>query len=95
MLNFEILKEQIGIGNLMAVGAREFTRDTPNGIMFKVGSKRGKLEKLVVRLREDDTYSVQYVRLNTKNYKFEANETLEGVYCDNIGRVVRTMGDRA
>jgi len=91
-MNFEILKSQIGIGNLMAVGAREFQRDESHTIMFKVGNKP--YTKLIIKLEADDTYSVRYYRMSPKTYKALVDEKVEGVYAENIGAVVRKMGDR-
>jgi hypothetical protein len=89
-MDINVLKNQIGIGNLMAVGAREFVRDE-NSLMFRVS--RG-MQKLIVTLEPDDTYSVRYVKMKARTYEVVADETVAGVYADNIGAVVRRLGDR-
>ena len=90
-----LLKAQIGIGNLWACGARDFVKDGST-LMFRVGSNR-KLAKIVIKLEADDSYSVRYVELSKRMKTFGkklVDEKVEGIYCDNIGAVVRKMGDR-
>lgn len=64
-MNFETLKAQIGIGNLLAVGARDFAIDGAH-VTFRVGSKRTLHESLTVSLMPDDTYDVAYVAISNR-----------------------------
>lgn len=91
-MDHRILLQQIGAGNLMACGARDFVLDGAS-LIFRVGSSR-KLRKLVVTLTPADDYTVRFVELSRKTYEVTADETVDGVYCDNIGDVVRRLGDR-
>jgi hypothetical protein len=85
---------QIGAGNLMAVGARDFTVDrTTQTLAFRVGSKRGVVAKLVVTLDASDTYTVRYWAMG-RGLRTTADESVSGVYADQLGAVVRKMGDR-
>lgn len=92
-MNPQITLTQIGTGNLMACGARDFVADTKNNtLMFRVGSKRGVTAKVIVTLSPSDTYTVRYVE--TRKYEIIRDEAVDGVCCDNLGEVVRKMGDR-
>lgn len=86
-----VTKQQIGIGNLMACGAREFSFDS-SSLMFRVGSRRGVTAKMIVTLDPTDTYSVTYVEI--RKFKVTKKETISDIYCDHLGEVVRSMGDR-
>lgn len=93
-LDFDTLKNQIGIGNLVACGARDFMLDLENNaVMFRVGSKCGVTAKIIVALDASDTYTVRYIEF--RKYELVKDELVEGVYADTIGEVVRNMGDRA
>ena len=92
----KIIREQIGIANLMAVGAREFKfMDTYNweqelarGLTFKVnaGVKRQWME---VELKGDDTYTVALWKTTKKgNILLEIESD---VYCEQLGSIVYHM----
>lgn len=91
-MDANVTMQQIGTGNLMACGARDFVRDGRQ-LIFRVGSGR-KLAKVVVTLEADDTYSVRYLEMNRRTFAFTVDEKVEGVYADSLGRVVRELGDR-
>ena len=92
-MNANELMTQIGNGNLMAVGARDFMLDG-NSLQFRVGAGR-KLNKLIVTLEPTDTYSVRYVEMTrSPKFKIVKDETETDVYAESIGAVVRRMGDR-
>lgn len=94
-MNFNTLRDQIGVGNLMAVGAREFFTDGPNSFGFRVGSKRGYSESITIRLDvARDTYSVCYMRMKKRGLDI-LTEEIPDVQADQIGAIVREMGDRA
>ena len=92
-LDIGVLRAQIGAGNLMAVGARDWVRDGANRVMFRVGPSR-KLAKLIVELTPMDEYTVRYVEMSRTTYEVVVDETVEA-FCDNVGAVVRRMGDRS
>ena len=85
---------QIGPLNLAACGARNFVGDI-DSLMFQVGSKKGLLEKLIIRVGMFDTYSVRYVAMKKSDYSVIAEEEIQMVYADRLGEIVRKMGDRA
>lgn len=84
---------QIGALNLAACGARDFAGDS-DSLMFRVGSKPKILEKIIVKLNPSDTYSVRYVAMRKGSYEVFAEEKIEMVYADQLGGIVRKMGDR-
>ena len=88
-MDSQTLLKQIGTGNLMAVGARDFTHDG-NQLLFRVGSSR-QLSKIVVTLTPADEYTVRYVELNRLTYEATVDKT-EDADCTNVGTVVRRMG---
>lgn len=95
-MDFDLVRQQIGVMNLMAVGARTFVSDSEaRSLMFQVGSKRGVLEKVIVTLEPSDYYSVRYVAMRKKDYEVIAEEALDFVHAEALGQVVRSMGDRA
>lgn len=85
------LLTQIGAGNLMACGARDIVVDGQQ-LMFRVGPSR-KLAKVIITLTPADEYTVRYVEMNRKTYEVTVDETRDA-FCDNVGAVVREMGDR-
>ena len=91
-MDANVTLQQIGTGNLMAVGARDFVKDGAQ-LIFRVGNGR-KLAKVVVTLDPSDTYSVRYLEMNRKTYAFTVDESVAGVYAEDLGAVVRRMGDR-
>ncbi|TAL42451.1 MAG: hypothetical protein EPN91_08710 [Salinibacterium sp.] len=90
-MDAQTLLKQIGKGNLMAVGARDFVRDGRQ-LMFRVGSSR-KLAKVIVTLTPADEFTVRYVEMSRTDYSILVDETRDA-FCDNVGEVVREMGDR-
>jgi hypothetical protein len=92
-MNFDTLRAQIGIGNLMAVGARDFFTDGPNSFGFKVGSRRGWREAITITLdKATDTYKVRYVRMRNRDLDIRTEE-IPDVHADQLGRLVRELGD--
>lgn len=84
---------QIGRGNLLACGAREFVRDNPTGLlMFRVGPERAK-RKVIVRLLPSDTYAVERGHIDRKTYDYVVDEQELDVYADQLGETVRRLGD--
>ena len=90
-MNAQTLLAQIGKGNLMAVGARDFVTDG-NQLLFRVGSSR-RLSKIVVTLTPADEYTVRYVEMNRLTGETTVDK-MEDANCDNVGAVVRRLGDR-
>jgi hypothetical protein len=87
-----IIRKQIGLSNLMSIGAREykFLENGSNGISFKVNSPT-KRESIEVILNGDDTYSINHYKLKrVTNEKIYLNQ-VRGVYCDQIGGIIYHM----
>lgn len=84
--------QQIGTGNLMACGARDFAADDTT-LTFRVGPS-GKLSKIIIVLEACDTYTVRYFSMNKKTYEVTKEEAVSGIYADQLGATVRQMGDR-
>lgn len=92
-MDHETAIRQIGAMNLMACGARHFVGDD-DSLMFQVGSKRGILEKLIIKLI-GDLYSVRYVAMNKRDACCViAEEEINMVHADQLGKIVRELGDR-
>jgi len=91
-MDSNVTLRQIGPENLLAVGARDFIADGQQ-LIFRVGNGR-RLAKMVVTLDGSDTYTVRYVEMDRKTYRFVKNEQREGVFCEDIGATVRDMGGR-
>jgi hypothetical protein len=90
-MNPQTLMNQIGSGNLMGCGARDFVTGE-NELSFRVGSSR-KLSKIIISLDYSDTYVVRYVEMKNKTYEVVKDEVRTDVHVEEIGRVVREMGD--
>lgn len=84
--------EQIGVGGLMAVGARDIV-DLGDGIHFFVG--RGRSRKIVVKLAANDTYAVELVRFNRADFTFTSEAFVELVYADLLQDVIVRMVEAA
>ena len=91
-MDANITLQQIGTGNLMACGARDFVKSNDE-LMFRVGSGR-KLAKIVITLDPSDTYTVRYVEVSRKDFRITKEEVVSDVFCDMLGEVVRKLGDR-
>jgi len=92
MMDHGETQRQIGVMNLMACGAREFKGDA-DSLTFRVGCRRAVKAYVTVTLEPSDTYKVERVELDRRWNRTVVDE-LDGVYCDNLGAVVRKMGDR-
>jgi hypothetical protein len=80
----ETTRRQIGMMNLMACGARQFSYDAEGTLKFKVG---GRMRYVEVQLDPSDTYTARLIRV-TRNYEVVTVEETSGVYCDQIGEAV-------
>jgi hypothetical protein len=84
---------QIGQGNLMGCGARDFVRDDPNGmIKFRVGPERA-WRRVTVKLMGNDTYTVEVGHTDRRTFEYVADAQEGGIYCDQLGETVRRLGD--
>lgn len=93
-MDFDVVRQQIGVGALMAVGARNFVSDAEaRALMFQVGSKRGVLEKVIVTLEPSDLYAVRYVAYRRRDYEVIAEEEVRMVEASALGATVRQLGD--
>lgn len=98
-----VTRQQIGGGVLMACGARDFVKDDANGLlMFRVGPGGRKVRKILVRLRPNDTYAVEYgyadmrpSRLSDPTWgQWQTVEQAHHVHAEDLAATVRRLGDR-
>lgn len=92
-INHDAALSQIGTGNLMAIGAREMTY-ADESLIMRVGSKRTRLERLIITLDDSDTYSIRRVVVSRTTHSVTEDVTESGVYAEDLGKTVRRMGDR-
>lgn len=92
-LDHESALRQIGTGNLLAIGARDMTQ-TDTSLTMRVGSKRTRIETLVITLDPSDTYSVRRVVVSRRTYSVVEDVTESGVTVESLGATVRRLGDR-
>lgn len=85
------VKAQIGIGNLMAVGAREWRFEGESALTFRVGSGRGHIKMIIVRLDPDDTYTVRYTETSARTYALVNSREISDVYAEQLGQIVYSM----
>lgn len=85
------IREQIGIGNLMACGAREWKSiKGKEGLNFRVNAGR-KRQFIDVILDPCDTYTViSYKLKNVTDERIELERTSD-VYCTELGDIVYHM----
>lgn len=85
------VRSQIGLPTMLAVGARDL-RALPEceaqrgGLRFTVN--RTRLTRIAVRLMWNDTYTVEFVRVNPRTGAERTVESAEEVYCDQLADVV-------
>lgn len=87
-----IIRDQIGLGTLMTVGARDFIYSDHDGDrwwQFTVTGKRGYISVIKVILEPSDTYTVKLDRMNKRTYDGENVHTADLVYADSLAGVVR------
>ena len=81
----QTIKSQLGDNKFVAMtGAKNFV-DIGNGLQFDVAGK-----KMIISLNHDDTYRVQYGKLNRKTFVFEYMKDVPMVYADCL-KAVFTM----
>jgi hypothetical protein len=82
----------LGMWTLAALGARDFVRDDPNGmLMFRIGSGRP-CRKLIVTLCADDTYRIE--RGHLAGLDWVTDEVVTGVYAEQLSEAARAAGER-
>lgn len=91
MIDIQLTKQQIGIGNLMAVGARDYFTDGPAKFGFKVGSARGSTKAITITLEASDTYTVKFTAMSNRTYRITETEEVSDVYADQLGQIVYSM----
>jgi hypothetical protein len=80
--------EQIGRPALWAIGARNIV-DLGDGVHFNVKPSL----KVVVKLAANDTYSVEAVRINRRDWTFTSERFEELIYADQLqDAVLRAAG---
>ena len=85
------IKKQIGMMTMMAIGGRGFkalpeTETERGGLRFTVG--RTRLTQIVVRLMWNDTYTVEFVRVNARTGAERVVKSYDNTYCDQISDLV-------
>lgn len=97
-------KKQIGVRNLMAVGAHKFRHDNGgNDLIFNAkilpfnlnGERGGKARtmQVAVRLTPQDTYDIEvtFVRKQGGAYQNVVHFETEGVYADQLGGLILAL----
>ena len=79
----QTILEQIGRGALWAVGAKNVV-DLGDGVHFNISPSR----KIVVKLHVRDTYVVETVKINRRDFTFSSEFLAEDVYADQLQDVV-------
>ena len=79
----QTILEQIGRPALWAIGAKNIV-NLGDGIHFNISPSR----KIVVKLAANDTYAVETVRMNRRDYSLTSEYFAEMVYADQLQDVV-------
>lgn len=86
-----VTRAQIGAGALMNLGARDYVRDDPNGmLMFRIGSKR-LVRKAIIVLNGSDLYDVEIGRLDRKTLDWVTEATRRDVFADQLAEALLQM----
>lgn len=85
------IKQQIGMMTMMAVGGRDFralpeTDTQRGGLRFTVN--RSRLTQIVVRLMWNDTYTVEFVKVNSRTGAERVVKSYDDTYCDQLSDLV-------
>jgi hypothetical protein len=96
---FKTLKGQIGVMNLLAVGAKEFSagRDEDGNLTlgFRIVISRQTYHRIEITLSPMDWYDVKLIKIQrAPSFKKTVERELEMIYCDKIGEVVYWMGTK-
>ena len=88
----KIIRQQVGISNLMACGAREwsFLKYGFNGLNFRVNAS-AKREFITVYLESNDTYTVVHYKLKRVTNERIQLDACSDVYCDMLGEIIYKM----
>jgi hypothetical protein len=90
------IKTQIGMMTMMAIGGRVFkalpeTETQRGGLRFTVG--RTRLTQIVVRLMWNDTYTVEFVKVNARTGAERVVKSYDDTYCDQISDLVYELAN--
>jgi hypothetical protein len=85
------VKTQIGMMTMMSIGGRDFkampeTETQRGGLRFTVG--RNRLTQVVVRLMWNDTYTVEFVKVNARTRAERVVKSYDLTYCDQLSDLV-------
>ncbi len=89
-----IIRDQVGLATLMAVGAKDFAYNDLDGdryLRFAVKGQRGYVTAVKVILEPSDTYTVELVRMHKRTFEFEVVKSSDLVYADALAQVVRAL----
>ena len=90
---FNIIKQQLGTGNLMNWGCHKFGASPANDIhrgqlTCKVSGWNYKQPVyLKITLTQMDLYDVELIRINTRTYK--TLHSVSGVYANQLGQIIQ------
>jgi len=88
------IRKQIGLANLMAVGAREWKllgfSEPKKGLQFRVNST-AKRQFIKVVLEPNDTYTVISYRLKRVTDEHIDIQDVYDIYCEQLGETVYHM----
>jgi hypothetical protein len=86
--------EQIGDRWVFArMGARDLAYSS-DYVQFDVTCDRTK-RRVIITVTPDDTYSIEIGQVVRRTFEWRSIEVARGVYCDELGRTVEEMYQRA
>lgn len=89
----QTIADQIGGRAFMMLGAKDLVA-TENGLRFAIGKNERGVNRVVVELDADDTYTVKFWNVSTsrKTYETKIKEISEVsmVYVDSLRRVIES-----
>lgn len=83
----EIIRDQLGGGALMMLGAKDIL-GSENALQFAIRGSR-KVSKIRITLDPSDTYTVEFFKKNGR-FDYATVATVEGVYVDSLHAVIET-----
>lgn len=81
-----ILQQLGGVNRLRVMtGAKDFVA-IENGVQFGIGRNAAGVNKVIIKLRADDTYDVEFgaVRRVKLEMRYTVKDRTEGAYCDML-----------
>lgn len=63
--------------------AKDFL-DLGNGVQFRIGQNAKRVNRVVVELAADDTYTVRFLRITKRGLDVKVLAEFAGIYCDML-----------